>query len=100
MCCHFAVPYLTSAFDTVLPIVVGPGLSGRRESRVRVPGRPGAAHGTHRGLLPGPRLPLRLPAQLPAVHQTSRAARRSLCTVRLATETRREAGGGQGKTGW
>jgi len=99
MCYLFPVPHLSSAFYMALLIVPGPGLSGRRESRLWVTGRPGAAHGTHRGLLPGPRLSVRLPTQLPAVHKTSRAARRSLCTVRLSTETRRETGSGQGKNG-
>ena len=81
MCYHLAVPRLTSAFDTVLLIVLGPGLSGWREPRVWIAGRPGAAHGTHRGLLPGPRLSVRLPAQLPTLHKTSRAAGRRLCAV-------------------
>lgn len=99
MCHLFSVPHLTSVFDTARLIVSGSGVSGRRESRLWIAGRPGAAHGTHRRLLPGPRLSVRLPSQLPALHKTSRAAGRSLCTVRLSTETRRETVSGQGKTG-
>lgn len=69
----------------------------RRQLGVGLARRSDPAHGADSWLLSGQSVPLRLPAELSTLHQTSRTAWSGHSGVRLPAEVLRQTPSGQGK---